>query len=195
MRYCITLAMKISSVPAISLGTSWSGVTLWKPVGKETQVSRIRQEFLLERQPSMRLWCKYSWLPLCLVRISWLKRCSVLSAIALLATIGWIFLGRHQHNGTGTAAPTTQPPPPDPESGFPMSTTQHPGTVVPGPGSQQQGQYLTGQGQPQPQPPVTSSLVQPPPPQPQPQLPVYDQIAPQGFHPQAQYEVPQQPKY
>lgn len=51
---------------------------------------------------------------------------------------------------------------------------------------QQQGQYVTGQGQPQPQPPVTSSLLQPP---------VYDQIVLPGPHPQAQYEVPQQPKY
>lgn len=148
---------------------------------------------MLQRQPSMLLWCKYSWLPLCLVRISRLKRCSVLSAIALVATIGWIFWGRHQSDERGTAAPTTQPPPPDPESGLPMATNQHPGIVVPGPQMQQQSQYLSSQGQPQPQPPVTSSLQQPP--QPQPQLPLYDQFAPPGPHPQAQYEVPQQPKY
>lgn len=68
---------------------------------------------------------------------------------------------------------------------------------------QQQGQYSTSQGlqqhqhplnqAPQAQPPVFSS----PPPQPpqQPQVPSYDEIAPPGPHPRAQYELPQQPKY
>ncbi len=80
-----------------------------------------------------------------------------------------------------------------------MATTQNQGTVVPGPQMQQQSQYPTSQGPPQPpvnqaqpEPHVTSGLPQPPL---QSQVPSYEQIAPPGPHPQAQYELPQQPKY
>lgn len=81
-----------------------------------------------------------------------------------------------------------------------MVTTQNQGTVVPGPQmQQQQSQYPTSQDQQQhpvnqvqPRPPVTSSLPQPPL---QSQVAFYDQIAPPGTHPQARYELPQQPKY
>lgn len=145
----------------------------------------------------MLLWREYSRPPFCLVRIVRLKWCSVLCAFILGATISWIFRGRHQHNEGGTAAPSTQPPPSDPEFGVPMATARDPATVIPSPQGQQQGQYPTGQGQPQPpvgqaqsQPSATSSI-----PQTQTQLPVYDQLAAPGPHPQVLYEVPQLPKY
>lgn len=80
-----------------------------------------------------------------------------------------------------------------------MATTRYQGIIFPGPQMQQQSQYSTSQGQPQapisqaqPQPSATSSLPQPPS---QSLVPFYDQIAPPGPHPQAQYELPPQPKY